>query len=245
MLAITRLKFLEKPSIAYCAINELLPAVMVRTPSQKLRELLALSPYENVSQLNQDIFALLMNGFEPGFFVEIGANDGTTLSNTIYLEECFGWQGILIEANPKYRQSLARRKKSTIVIKAVFSSKGRMEFVDAGLYGGISQMLDGTHQQYTNECARIDVECEPLVDILNSCNAPYQIDFVSVDVEGMESDIVEQIANSPYRFKFGCVEHNFRPDKYIKLTAMLRSSNYRILWEGHTLHDLFFIDGGL
>jgi FkbM family methyltransferase len=216
---------------------------MVRTPSRKLRELFGLSSFEHESQLNQDIFALLMNGFEPGFFVEIGANDGTTLSNTVYLEECYGWQGILIEANPKYRSSLARRKRSKIVIKAVFSSKERMEFVDAGLYGGMSQMLDGSHQQYTNGCGRIHVECEPLIDILKSCNAPDRIDFISVDVEGMESAIVEQIANSPYRFNFGCVEHNFRPDKYPKMASTLRSANYRILWEGQTRQDMFFIDG--
>lgn len=239
--AIAKLKIFDNPSIALCAENKLLPAVMLRTQSRNLRELLCLFPCEHESQLNQDIFALLMNGFKPGFFVEIGANDGITLSNTICLEECFGWQGILIEANPKYKLSLYRRKRSTTVIKAVFTGEGRIPFVDAGLYGGIYKKLDNTHQQHTKDCKRIDVECESLVDILNRCNAPDCVDFVSVDVEGVEDSIVEQIAGSSYRFKFGCVEHNFNDNKYKKMATMLKSSNYRILWEGQTQQDLFFI----
>ena len=37
---------------------------------------------------------------KPGVFVELGALDGKKFSNTFMLERCFGWRGILIEANP-------------------------------------------------------------------------------------------------------------------------------------------------
>ncbi len=240
-----RSKIPKRTSISYCVNNNLLPELLVRTPSHKLRENFNLPYSEHSSQLNQDIFALLINRFQPGFFVEIGANDGYTLSNSIYLESCFNWQGILIEANPKYLDSLNQRKQSIIVNKAVASKKGKKEFIDAGLFGGLKESLDPLHQNYTNQQPVFSVECEPLYEILKACDAPQCIDFVSLDVEGGECAIVEQMVKGPYRFKCGCIEHNNRRKDYDSISSMLNSANYKIIWKGQTSQDLFFIDATL
>jgi hypothetical protein len=81
--------------------------------------MLELPPTKYQTKINQDIFALLMNRFRPGFFLEISANDGLPFSNTVYLENEFGYNGILVEANQKYMTSLAQRKTSVVVNKAV------------------------------------------------------------------------------------------------------------------------------
>jgi hypothetical protein len=53
---------------------------------------------EAKSQLGQDIFALDFADFKiGGTFLEIGAADGVTLSNTYLLEKRFGWTGVLCE----------------------------------------------------------------------------------------------------------------------------------------------------
>ena len=96
--------------IGYALNNSLLPSIISKTESIDLRNILFLPKGPTNSQLNQDIFALLVNNFKEGYFVEIGANDGFNLSNTEYLESAFGWQGLLIEANPKYKESLKKRK---------------------------------------------------------------------------------------------------------------------------------------
>lgn len=233
---------LRKVGVGYCAHNGLLPEVLVKTPSKSLREMFGLPFNEHVSQLNQDVFALLVNKFKQGFFVEIGANDGFNLSNTIYLEECFGWNGILIEANPSYLPELSRRK-AVVVNKAVAASDGVFEFVDAGLYGGITSTIDPTHAVHTDNANKIKIQATTLDKILREHHAPRDINFISIDVEGGELPIVEQMcALKEYRFLSGCIEHNFRQKEYEAFKTLLNAAGYKVVWEGQTCHDLFFVD---
>jgi FkbM family methyltransferase len=208
----------------------------------KLREVLRLPESRHKTQLNQDIFALLINGFRPGFFLEIGANDGFTLSNTVYLEEHFDWDGLLIEANPQYRSSLELRR-SPSVIAAVTGKEGYHNFRSAGLYGGVSELLDKTHEARTKTAESISVWGTTLEQILLSNRAPNVINFISIDVEGGEVPIVEQMcALRGYRFLCGCIEYNGRQKDYQRIANLLRNVGYKIVWEGQTQHDLFFVD---
>lgn len=235
-------KSLRRPAVAYCTHNGLLPSVFVRTPSQKLRETLLLPPSSHVSQLNQDVFALFANRFRPGFFLEIGANDGFTMSNTIYLEEQFGWSGILVEADPRYRESL-RNRKARAVISAVVEQEGNYEFCSAGLYGGLAAFLDETHKTWTQNGESITVWGTTLARILEENDAPAIINFVSIDVEGAEALIVEQMCGlRNHRFRCGCIEYNARQEDYQRFTVLLKESGYRVVWEGQTQQDLFFVD---
>lgn len=151
---ILKCHFFRRPSVSYCVNNFLLPEVLTGTPSTELRKLLLLPSSSYRSQLNQDIYALLVNRFNPGYFLEIGANDGFTLSNTHYLEKCFGWSGLLVEANPKYREILQQRTSKS-VIAAIANEEKDYLFCDAGLFGGLIDSLDATHQAKTNNSEKI------------------------------------------------------------------------------------------
>lgn len=239
---VVRLQFLRRLGVAYCAHNILLPSVFSRTPAAKLRELLLLPESPHETQLNQDVFALLANRFRSGFFLEIGANDGFTLSNTIYLENHFGWKGLLVEANPQYLESLKKRKSKS-VIAAVVEKEGYYEFCSAGLYGGITNLLDKTHEQRTQEADSITVWGTTLERILEENGAPSLINFISIDVEGAEVPIVEQMCRlRNHRFACGCIEYNARQADYRQIKSLLKDAGYRIVWEGQTQHDLFFVD---
>ncbi len=237
-----RAKFFQRLSVACCSSNGLLPGVFVRTSSEKLRELFSLPPSRFETQLNQDIFALLINQFKPGYFVEIGANDGCTLSNTLYLEEHFGWEGLLVEANPKYENDLKDRR-SRAVIAAVVDKEGHYEFCDAGLYGGVAEYLDSTHENKTKGADSFLVWGTTLKHILASNEVPPLINFISIDVEGAEVPIVEQLCSlEGFRVACGCIEYNARQADYQRIVQILRAGGYRVLWEGQTQHDLFFVD---
>jgi FkbM family methyltransferase len=232
----------RKISMAYSVKHELFRSIFTRLQSDVLRRELFLPPAQHQTQLNQDIFGLLVNRFKAGFFIEIGANDGFTFSNTVYLENHFGWDGLLIEANPRYKKSLMQRKARAVML-AILSEKGTVDFRDAGLYGGVDQTLDKTNPGATDGCEVITVPGERLLSVLENFKAPKLIDFITIDVEGGELAIVKQLCElEEFRFKCGCIEHNFRVDDYRSMKSLLEHAGYQIVWEGQTHHDLFFVD---
>lgn len=234
----------KRPAIRHCLDNDLFGSIFCEMPSNGIRGMFNLPESEYSTQLNQDLFALIINRFKPGFFVEVGANDGFTISNTIYLEEKFGWRGILVEPNPRYAASLAKRTNSVAVNKAISNSSvgDVLEFVDAGLYGGLLYGMDKTHEKLLKNAKIIKVECSTLDKILDQGGAPDIIDFISVDVEGGELDIVLQMVRVGRRFKCGVIEHNNRKSDLMEITRLLESSGYKPVWQGSTHQDLFFID---
>src|SRR3954469_21340764 len=54
----------------------------------------------------------------PGTFMEAGAHDGYTQSNTYYLERFRGWHGVLVEAVPELHAKAARRRRRSRVVQA-------------------------------------------------------------------------------------------------------------------------------
>jgi len=235
-------KIFERPAVSYCIQNEMLPTIFTGTSSKSLRKMFNLPEMDNETQLNQDLFALFLNRFRQGYFLEIGANDGFTFSNTVYLEKKFGWKGILVEANPKYLESLKLRSGAIVVNKAVAYHKGEADFIDAGLFGGLTSNLNDTHLQHTNNASKITVECMELQEILDLASAPDNIDFVSIDVEGGELPIVEQMVASRQRFKCGCIEYNGIVADYLAMEKMLNNANYSVIWKNQTWTDMFFVD---
>jgi len=134
-----------------------------------------------------------------GFFIEAGANDGFTQSNTYWLERFRGWRGILVEPMPTYYDECrAERPEATIVHAALMpeAAEGqtvRMHFGDlmssvAGAHG------DGAAEQEWVEPGLVlgwrdpytaDVPARTLSDILDEHVAP-EVDLLSLDVEGFE-----------------------------------------------------------
>jgi len=77
---------------------------------------------------NIEVLPLILGaaGGEPGIFVEIGANNGLTGSNTLLLERCFGWTGLLIEANPDTFHKLLQSGRNSTMINAPACPNGRV-----------------------------------------------------------------------------------------------------------------------
>jgi len=79
------------------------------------------------SQQGEDsiVWSVLKN-VKKGFFLDIGALDGKRFSNT-YTFELQGWNGICVEAHPKYYEICKNNRPKSVVIHAAVSKEDRHE----------------------------------------------------------------------------------------------------------------------
>lgn len=180
------------------------------------------------SQFLQEMFALTFaKGRHNGFFVEFGACDGQHLSNTMILEAEFGWRGILAEPARTWAQALKANRTSSIDLRCVSSQTGAsVEFWEAER-PGTSRIAKGSGG--TNPIAeRYIVETVSLLDLLREHNAPSYIDFLSIDTEGTEHDILATFDFGQYRFGFISVEEHELDQG--KIPQLLQSHGYEPLF---------------
>jgi FkbM family methyltransferase len=182
------------------------------------------------SQLGQDILALSVSGLDkPGFFVEFGASDGVALSNSHMLEKYFGWTGVLCEPSAAWHESLKQNRSCIIDTRCVYSfSREKISFSENYL-GELSAITAYAGQNGSGILKRTtssyEVETISLLGLLKQHNAPRFIDFLSIDTEGSEFEILKNFNFQSYRFGVICVEHNFA-DTREKINKLLLANGY-------------------
>jgi FkbM family methyltransferase len=199
------------------------------------------------SQLRQDLFALASLGFkEAGYFVEFGATDGVKLSNTHLLEKHFGWTGILAEPGRTWREALQANRTAIIDTRCVWSTSGAtltFNEVDAAELSTISTFgRDDGHRAARRRGRQYEVETISLNDLLAAHNAPPDIDYLSIDTEGSEYDILQAVDFDRYRFKVITCEHNHTTSRQ-KIFGLLTSRGYRRVMEQVSRWDDWYVLG--
>lgn len=138
-----------------------------------------------------------------GFFVEAGANDGYTQSNTYYLERYRGWTGLLVEPTPHLAQTCRRVRPASTVVECALVGPA-----DAGTtvrlrYADLMSLTEGARGDGTadQEWVRAgqellgvpdltyDVPARTLGSLLAELSPP-SFDLLSLDVEGHELDVL-------------------------------------------------------
>jgi FkbM family methyltransferase len=166
------------------------------------------------SQLGQDKWVLEKLDYKKnGFFIEIGAYDGITLSNTYALEKDFGWDGICVECNPEIIPQLIQNRKCAIEERPVMHLNGRdspfyshAEDLTLSALAPAGYAVDRTtgvslQAQYILRTINMDT-------LLKKHNVPIDIDYISVDTEGAELSIVSTFDFKKYNVSCWTVEHN-------------------------------------
>jgi FkbM family methyltransferase len=182
------------------------------------------------SQFNQDKNVLeVYNNKHNGFFVEVGAYDGIESSNTYVLEKLYGWSGICIECNPRYYTSLCNVRNCFKSNNAVYNSNDKvMGFYDSGGYAGLVET--NNHKHITSDPI-INVTTKTLTTILDEFNAPSFIEYLSLDTEGSEYEILKSHNFEKYKFGYICVEHNSIIKNRIAIRELLENKGYRFVRE--------------
>jgi FkbM family methyltransferase len=231
----SKLAALQQQAPAYFEL-ELLKAV----PPQFQAQCLALFPSSR-SQLRQDVFVLGMSGFKrQGFFVEFGATNGLDLSNKALLEQNFGWTGILAEPARQWHTDLHANRSAVIDTRCVWRESGaHLDFTEAprGENSGLTQFMKKRRQIRGNTYS---VETITLTELLQSHGAPQVIDYLSIDTEGSEFDILKAFDFDSYRFRVITVEHNFAPQRS-DIYQILTEHGYRRVAETASRFDDWYV----
>ena len=198
-------------------------------PVAHVAELIRLLP-ESQAQLRQDLFVLSEHGFmRGGFFVEFGAASGKELSNTWLLEKHFGWSGILAEPAKYWHERLAVNRTCTIEHRCVWKSSGeRLRFNETASaeLSTISDFAAGDmHAEARKKGQTYEVTTVSLNDLLKGGPKRSTYDFLSIDTEGSEFEILSAFDFAKYPFKVITCEHAYTP-KREKIYRLLTSVGY-------------------
>ena len=197
------------------------------------------------AQFLQDLWVTFeLEGRRNGFFVEFGAADGVKYSNTCYLERELGWNGILAEPAHVYYPGLRVARNCFVDNRCVWTKTGeRLLFnqPEIVVHSTIDAFSDSDDLAETRKDGqRYEVETVSLMDLLDHWNAPQRIDYLSVDTEGSEFEILQAFDFGRYDVRLISVEHNHTP-KRDEIAALLAAHGYRRKFEAVSFVDDWYV----
>jgi FkbM family methyltransferase len=188
------------------------------------------------SQYNQDRFLneKFFHNKKNGVFIDIGAHDGVSLSNSYFFEKELNWKGMCVEPIPTLFEQLDKNRECVKVQGCAWNQDGVKKF---RVIKGYAEMLSGIIETYdSSHIKRIENECEstngsyedldiPCYDIngLLKKNGFFNIDFLSIDTEGSEFEILKKIDFKKFDIGIIIVENNYNNNE---LREFLKSNNY-------------------
>ncbi len=195
------------------------------------------------SQLGQDVFALAMSGFRRGgYFIEVGAHDGVGLSNTWLLETGYGWNGLLVEPHPAHMATFEARK-AQLVTKAAWNRTGeKLEFratADAALSSIASVVHSDKHDR--SSFKTLSVDTVTLDDLFTQYGAPSLIDYISIDVEGSELEVLNGLSLDKWNVQAFSLEHNNDAHRIHEFDRRLMPHGYVRAFEVISDFDAYFV----
>ncbi len=149
-----------------------------------------------------------------GFFIEIGAFDGIEGSNCCYFEKYESWEGVAIEASPLQFQKLQKNRKCKMINAVIGPEEKEVEFCE--ITEGFTQMSGINNSSYKDSMDRIQKKSNSKINIIKTKSTPFEniissnkiIDFISIDIEGNEKDVINSIDFNKYEIKVILLENN-------------------------------------
>lgn len=204
---------------------------------------------QSKSQLGQDLFVLSLLGFKRnGYFVEFGATNGVNLSNTYLMEKEFDWNGIVAEPAKCWHRDLKNNRSCNIEIQCVWKdSNSTLSFneTDYAELSTINLYSDSDLHEITRKDGKIyDVKTISLNDLLEKYDAPKKIDYLSIDTEGSEYEILTHFDFSRHQIDIITCEHNHTPMRN-RIYSLLQKHGYSRVFADLSDFDDWYIHSSI
>lgn len=193
------------------------------------------------SQYKQDLLIdKLLKRKNHGYFVDIGAHDGITYSNSYFFEHVRSYNGVCFEANPVVFETLTNNRTCLTIQGAVGASHDFVTFVKctgfAEMLSGIKDFRDERHKLRTEEVIQkhggtieeIKVKSINLNQWLQEREIR-NVDFISLDIEGGECEVLKTIDFSKINLSIMAVELNY-PESEAHIRSLLRKNGFYLLF---------------
>lgn len=186
------------------------------------------------SQIEQERWVFAMcNGRRDGRFAEIGAFDGFLHSNSYFLETEHGWTGICVEPNPTLFAGLKQRRSAICLERAVYRESGHiLSFIASQEIGTLAEYADCDAYARDRAAAAaagglIQVQTVSFAEIAGMGDfAKTGFDYVSLDTEGSELDILRTMDLERHRIALLTIEHNFVEPRREQMRMLLAERGY-------------------
>lgn len=197
------------------------------------------------AQTGEDI--IISNYFHEkrdGFYIEVGASHPLRFSNSFFLY-LRGWKGILIDANKDLVDKASQiRVNDLCVHTAVSDYNGEVTFhiFDEYLVSTMDEDQKAEWQKKWNIVESKTVPCATLDSILeDKINITTQIDFLSIDTEGNDLNVLKGLNLNKYRPKLIVIEiHNFNIENIEEndIYVYLKNNSYKLI--GYIIMNAYF-----
>lgn len=192
----------------------------------------------------------IFKGYKNGFFMDIGAHDGVTINNTLYFEKYNNWNGINVEPIKKvYEKLIINRPKNININCAICNNDGTEDFIcnvgKTEMISGLKKNLDPRHierikrenQQTGSKTELIKISTKKIETICDDNNIKH-INYLSIDVEGAEFDVIKSINFDKVFIDVIGFENNYN-DVSVPIILFLENKNFVVL---HKSLDIFMIN---
>ncbi|MGK2857277.1 MAG: FkbM family methyltransferase [Thermoanaerobaculia bacterium] len=175
----------------------------------------------------EDVMLRRFFGAQPnGFWIDVGAHDPVTGSITQHFA-LSGWRGINIEPLPAFFDRLVSLRPDDINLNVAVSKRaGKLELIvdhsDPGLSTATEELAE-IYARAGHRLERIQVPTRTLGDIVREHCPDRIVDFLKIDVEGHELEILRGADVSAWRPRVILIEAGYKPERW---EAILSDAGY-------------------
>ena len=187
------------------------------------------------SQVFQDLFVCYFSDLKnKGIFIEIGGGNGVDLSNTYMLEKKFSWKGVICEPDIRLHNDILAKRKCFLEKKPVHNSSNKK------IYFSFKEPYESFIASKGNSSSK-KMSSISLNALIEKYQLGKNIDYISIDTEGNELDIIKKFNFKKFNVKIFTIEHNFKKNKREIIYKILKKNNYERMFKYISYMDDWYV----